>query len=109
MQGGCSPVFDQLHQRLAAAAQPLAFLEFVEQGHGLAWQLEQHLFSTGSTKALAVEFGSVGCGGGFRHRRTWKQFTRNASVQLNGPAVHCFVSDPSLVTENFAFPKKSRD
>ncbi len=68
--GGRSPMFDQLDQRLAAATQPLAFLEFVEQGHKLAWQLKQHFLAAGSTKPLTVQPVVEGRRSCFLHRRT---------------------------------------
>ena len=68
---GCfPPALDQLQQRLAAAAQPLAFLKFVEQSHRLARQLEQHFLAAGGTKARPVVSAVGGGDGGFLHWRT---------------------------------------
>ena len=58
--GGSSPLFNQLQQRLAAVAQPSAFLELVEQHHDFARQLEQHFLAPCGPKARAV--GSIAFG-----------------------------------------------
>jgi hypothetical protein len=55
--GGCPPLFDQLQQRLAPAAQPVAFLDRVEHRHRRPRQLQQHLLTAGGPEALAVGSG----------------------------------------------------
>ena len=52
--GRFPPLFDQLQQRLAAAPQALAFLEFVEHRDRFARQLDQHFLFAGRAQALAV-------------------------------------------------------
>src|ERR1019366_9228410 len=70
--GGCPLLFDQLQKRLAAVAQAMAFLEFIEQSDRLSRQLEQHLLIAGGAQPLAVSLGSLSRGWTVRslHQRT---------------------------------------
>jgi hypothetical protein len=55
--GGWPLLLDQLQQRLATVAQPLAFLDRVEHRHRRVRQLKQHFFAARRAKALAVGSG----------------------------------------------------
>jgi len=64
--GGFPPLFDQLQQRLTAAAQTLAFLELVNHGHGFAGQGGDELLHAMGREpppvgAIFVETGICGC------------------------------------------------
>ena len=52
--GGLSPLFDQLQQCLAAAAQTLALLELVKHGNGFAGQCGDELLHATGGKPLPV-------------------------------------------------------
>ena len=60
--GDFPPLFDQLHQHLAAIAQALAFLELVNKGDRLARQPEQDLLLAGGRKAAPVSADVLGYG-----------------------------------------------
>ncbi len=66
--GGCPPMFDQLQKRLAATAQAVALLQFIDEFDRLARQLEQHFFPALRAKARTVEAVFLGWIGSFRHR-----------------------------------------
>jgi len=58
--GACPFLSDQLQQRLAAVTQAIAFLDLIEHGDSLSWQLEQHFLTARRPQALAVGAGFLG-------------------------------------------------
>jgi hypothetical protein len=58
--GGGPLFFNQLQEHLAAVAQALALLEFVNHRDRMTRQLEQHFLDTSVTTTLAVESGLLG-------------------------------------------------
>jgi hypothetical protein len=53
--GDYPPLFDQLQKCLAAVAQALAFLERVDSGDSVPWQLKQHFLNAFFSAAPTIE------------------------------------------------------
>jgi hypothetical protein len=106
--GGRPFLFDQLHKRLAAVPQALAFLELVEKSHRVARESQGHFLIAGGYLALAIS-SDVLCdlGSGF-HRRGSTRLPVSECPFPKGRCPQIPLPESRLVSEKLSFPCEFR-